>query len=90
MFSLSNNDDSMNLSHAPCMHAPCENSFHFFFECTLYDDFRETLLTAIDNLGGQKILHSILFGDPNLDVFLNTKIFLSVHKFIETTNRFSS
>ncbi len=66
----------------------CENSFHYFLECNLYNQFRRTLFSDIIKFGGQPSLDTILLGDPNLSTKANTNIFLSVHKYIVNSKRF--
>ena len=64
--------------------ATAETVKHYFFECPLYTNQRDSLF---ENLG-RRSLSQLLFGDFNLNCEENKHVFLSVHKFICDSGRF--
>ena len=64
-----------------------EDNFHFLFECPLYHTQRQKMLLSINNLCNVN-LDVLLYGDDNLDIETNKKIFDAVQEFIKLSERF--
>ena len=80
----------VNLVDSPnciCGH-PCENSFHYFCECPLFNDERRTLLQNLNAIDVDFDLEVLLFGNTQLSVEINICIFRQVHHYIKSSNRF--
>ena len=67
--------------------SPCENAFHFFFECDMYNVQRHELLNSLRNFDRISI-DLLMSGDPTLPLKNNINIFQKVQQFIQTTGRF--
>ena len=80
----------VNLVDSPvcyCGH-PCENAFHFFCECIIFNNERSILLQNLNILHVDFTLPLLLFGNPQLSTELNTNIFRHVHHYIKSSKRF--
>lgn len=66
---------------------PCENAFHYFFECSLYTRIRTPLLNTVLQFGNVD-LQSILYGKDCLTIDDNIIIFKAVHRYIRDSGRF--
>lgn len=66
---------------------PCENVFHYFFECSLYEQQRFTLYNRISPVCNVN-LNTILYGLSTLSSDDNTIIVKAVHRYIRDSNRF--
>lgn len=66
---------------------PCENSYHFFFECPLYVIQRNKLYQNLLMLS-EINLNVIMYGSEGFSLDSNMHIFDSVHQYIRDTNRF--
>ena len=66
---------------------PCENAFHYFFECLNYTHSREDLLNALRPIT-EINLDIILFGNELVTPDENMIIFQAVHQYIQATHRF--
>ena len=64
-----------------------EDACHFFFDCKLYNDERQDLLSALLNIA-EPLLPTILFGSKELTMEENQEVFHAVHNFITVTKRF--
>ena len=68
-----------------------EDTYHFFLVCKNYSIARNTLFDCLFMLELVNIdLNLLLYGDVNLPLHINNKIFAAVHKFIDESCRFSS
>lgn len=68
-----------------------EDVYHFLFVCKLFSNARNTLfneLLQIQNLG-IIVLHTLLWGNDNLDYKTNVRIFTAVQNFIINSRRFT-
>ena len=65
-----------------------EDTEHFFFHCPLYHQCRLKLMQYV-NIHSTFKLNTLLYGDDNLDIETNCKIFQAVHDFIKESKRFS-
>ena len=68
--------------------SPCENSFHFFFECPLYTQKRNIMLNNLSHIN-TVTLDLLLSGDELKPLDQNIQIFQTVHKYIHDTMRFN-
>ena len=64
-----------------------EDASHFFFDCPMYEDIRNTLFAAVTKHTACN-LETLLFGNKQLSIGVNRYIFDAVHTFIEQSNRF--
>ena len=64
-----------------------ESPTHYFFECPLYAGPREELIDSVSAYTDCNI-NVLLFGNKNLTLNQNKKIFQSVHKYMNDTHRF--
>jgi len=71
-----------------CICGVIEDSFHYFFECPNFVDFRIDLFNAISAYSHVD-LEIILQGSANLKEDQNKAIFDAVHLYLERTLRFS-
>ena len=71
-----------------CGH-PNETPAHFFLYCPNYIAIRELMINVINQITDVNI-HNILYGDSNVSLELNKRIFDSVHRYILNSNRFAS
>ena len=67
--------------------SPCENSYHFFFECPNYNCARAELLNSLRPIT-EINLDVILFGNPSTSLAINKLILQAVQRFIRCSNRF--
>jgi hypothetical protein len=66
-----------------------ETAKHFFFECPRYTRIRQMLRAGITTIDPQSFnLESILYGNPDLEEELNTRILKVAQKFVESSHRF--
>ena len=79
-----------NISSTPSCHCgnPFEDAFHFLLECPRYVYQRELLIEELRNYI-PLTLDQLLFGDIHFDDVTNSKILLSVQKYIKATKRFN-
>ena len=66
-----------------------EDCFHYFLECPLYHNQRQRLNFAISDICNMN-LDTLLFGNDNLDLKDNQKIFDAVQEYIMSSERFST
>lgn len=80
-----------NILNSPqCSCGKQEDTYHFFFVCKNYSIARNTLFDCLFMLELVNIdLNLLLYGDVNLPLHINNKIFAAVHKFIDESCRFS-
>ena len=77
-----------NLTDSPlCRCGSIENAEHYLLQCILYSQQRFEMLNSVSQLC-HVTLDVLLFGDSSLSIDTNSKIFLSVHKFIKDSKRF--
>ena len=73
-----------------CLCGKPEDTYHFFFVCKNYSIARNTLFDCLFILELVNTdLNLLLYGDVNLPLHINNKIFAAVHKFIDESCRFS-
>ena len=66
---------------------PCENVFHFFMECPLYSQARDSLFN--DTVATSNVnLNTFLFGNALLSLDDNSIIFKAVQRYIRDSGRF--
>ena len=65
-----------------------EDSDHFFFHCPLYHDCRLKLMNSVIRFSNVE-LNILLYGDDDLDLETNCKIFQAVHDYITESKRFA-
>ena len=65
---------------------PCENTFHYLFECPLYIQCRDTMVFELQNF--DITLNLLLFGSENVSPDDNAAIFRVVQRYIRDTERF--
>ena len=88
------NDDLFSNLHVidspkcPCG-SPTEDRLHFFFHCPLYGNERKILLDSISVIAPPS-LELLLFGQENLSLSENERVFLAVHSYICNSKRFDS
>ena len=81
---------SKKLVHSPlCRRGSVESTQHYFLDCLFYRDLRLSLSQSLNGIT-TFTLNTILFGDENLSLFENQRIFNSVHTYIRNSRRFSS
>ena len=66
---------------------PNETSQHFLFDCPNYPNQRITLFDSINNITCIS-LDILLFGNPDISLELNKRVFAAVHAFIIDSHRF--
>ena len=66
-----------------------EDSIHYFLECCLYSESRQSLKDKLNFLDEIKI-ETLLFGDDSLSDNENDIIFKSVQQYIKQTKRFTN
>ena len=77
-----------NIVNSPlCTCGETENSTHFFLQCPLYSNIRETLIRDMSEITDVNI-EFILNGNPTLDHENNCNIFTIVHNCIHDSKRF--
>ena len=64
-----------------------EDTSHFFFHCPLYYTYRLNLMNSVNSVSNFEI-NVLLYGDIELDLEANKKIFQAVHTYIKATGRF--
>ena len=83
---LCNNLHVINDTRCSCGH-PNENPYHFFFQCPLFDQDRDILMRDIQGITDMTV-QNLLFGNADLTLEENKRVFDGVHKFIVNTRRF--
>ncbi|MES9883011.1 MAG: reverse transcriptase family protein [Sedimenticola sp.] len=79
-----------NIIESPnCQCGHVEDTSHYFFHCTQYIAHRNQLLDTIRTYC-QPTMHTILFGNIQLDEAVNEAIFSSVRLYIQNTGRFTT
>ncbi|KAK3095789.1 hypothetical protein FSP39_019145 [Pinctada imbricata] len=68
--------------------APIENAEHFFFNCRKYQNIRDELFSKIIQLGATIDIRTFLYGDTELSIRTNIKVFDAIHKYISLSKRF--
>jgi hypothetical protein len=71
----------------PCGKGKNETPKHYFFECTLYNDQRRTMLTELMPFVVNNV-DFLLYGVPGSNHLDNIHIFKAVHNYIRDTKRF--
>jgi hypothetical protein len=69
-----------------CGH-PSEDAYHFFYHCPRYAHLRHQFLQSL-SLNGPLSYRTLLFGNTDLPVEENTRIFKIIHCFIRDSDRF--
>ncbi len=76
---------------------PCENAFHFLFNCPAYAAPRATLMESLRNILPNDVIQNLtlletclIYGSTELDLQSNLNMFSLVFSFIEATGRFTS
>ena len=72
-----------------CRSGSVESTQHYFLDCLFHRDLRLSLSQS-PNVITTFTLNTILFGDENLSLLENQRIFNSVHTYIRNSKRFSS
>ena len=70
---------------------PCENSFHYLFECPLYKIQRNIMLVNLRSLVGYHVpvdVQLLLHGNTDLTLSENRDLFKFVQMYINQTKRF--
>lgn len=81
---------SKNIVPSPlCVCGVVENTHHFFFDCTLYQNIRHEMLASISNIA-TPTLQTLLYGNPELSDENNRNIFLTVQSYIRKSKRFKT
>ena len=75
----------INYKSCQCGH-PCEDSYHYFIKCPIYNTCRQELKHNLEN--NNFTLKILIEGDSTLSKEENEKICLSTQKFIKCTKRF--
>ena len=65
-----------------------EDAFHYFMACTRYIALRMNLITNVIQFSDLNI-KTFLYGNPNISIDDNCKIFDAVQRFIIDSNRFN-
>ena len=65
-----------------------ENAHHFFFDCPLYSQVRDSTIFSLDE-PDSLTLHCLLYGNSDKSLSVNKHIFERVHEFICLSKRFS-
>ena len=79
---------SKNINQSPlCIWGEVEDSKHFFLECSLYNNIRHDMLTAVSRFCNPG-LDVLLYGNPTLSNETNISIFTAIHTFILGTKCF--
>lgn len=82
----------MNLVETPCCSCghSCENVYHFFFKCRHYNFSRAILFQQLHVLNDDATfdLNLLLYGNGDLSADVNSKLFLYVQNYINSSNRF--
>ena len=68
-----------------------ETTYHYFFVCQKYIDYRRSLFASIIPIISTNIklnLDLLLYGNMTLTYEQNVKIFMAVQKYMQITNRF--
>ena len=93
--SLNNDLFRVNLVNNPQCNrcrSPCENAYHFFFECCAYNELRNDLFLRIANRLDMQIrnitINLLLCGCETLPVADNIFVFQCVQGYIKLSNRF--
>ena len=71
-----------------CRCGETESNKHYFFVCKFYRNIRTAFRQCICEISEYNI-DIVLFGDNNLSLAENEKIFDAVHTFIENSGRFA-
>ena len=72
-----------------CRCGAVESTKHFFLECPFYNNQKDKMRQTINEIT-RLALQIILFGDDNLSLFDNQRIFAAVHTYIRISRRFTS
>jgi len=83
---LCNNLHVVDHPGCPCG-APLESAHHFFFECPRYIVERNSLFNYVERIIDVS-LANLLYGNKNISLDENKRVFDAVHQFIIATNRF--
>ncbi len=78
----------INDSKCTCGHTP-EDSYHYFFTCSLYTQARTLLQNTVFNITALN-LNTLLYGNDRLPIENNLEIFNAVFNYIEDSGRFSN
>ena len=71
-----------------CRCGTVESTQHYFLECPTYSTQRNSLCQFISGIT-RFTLQTVLFGDENLNLLDNQRIFAAVHTYIRESRRFS-
>ena len=79
---------SKNIVDSPyCDCGEIEDSYHFIFQCPLYQEERQDMLNGLSPYG-PVTLQLVLFGSKVVSDDINAQIFREVHTYIQRTRRF--
>ena len=70
-----------------CVCGEVENTHHYLFDCTRFDDLRRELLNAVSYYC-KPTVNTILFGNSALTSTLNQNIFIAVQDYLIKSKRF--
>ena len=70
-----------------CVCGEVENTHHYLFDCTRYDDLRRELLNAVSHYC-EPTVNTILFGNSSLTSNQNQNIFIAVQDNLIKSKRF--
>ena len=65
-----------------------ENAIHYFYDCNLYNNQRQQFMDELYTVGTFTIA-TLLYGDMKYSAEINAKFVNCVHKYYESTGRFS-
>jgi len=68
-----------------------ETTSHYFFACSKYVDFRQSLFDSVNSIIPANVtlnLNLLLYGNNALTYEQNIKIFEAVQNYMQSTNRF--
>ena len=71
-----------------CVCGAVETNQHYFFECPLYRNARNTLHRSLSHFSCVVDLNALFFGSDALTFWDNKDVFLLVHSFIKESKRF--
>ena len=64
-----------------------EDSYHYFFECPMYQNYRIILMNKLRKFGNLEA-EDIIYGSESLELSSNKEIQILLQNFIKATNRF--
>ena len=87
------NDDLFKVNLFQTRECPCsfsrESAIHFLTQCPLYNDIRQELELSLLRVNARPDIGTLLYGDSDLPLQVNIKLFTAVQKYIQDSNRLS-